>query len=281
MGGHGGLNILPQKSWNVYNRDNRQKVERDEAEAAAAATESARAAASQRMQANVEEMRARRAEVSGEASAAPLRHVNFFEAEELARGNEAAAAEARAADARATARLMPDLQLGRSAAEPRPWYANITAPALRPHGAAATATTTNAPALRQHGAAASAAGGGGGAVGGRSPALLAQPGSQAAERPGSIGRRDSRSRSRSPSRDSSGKKKRKKEKKEKRKRKRRREDDESEAGRRSGGGAAEGGGAALARLREERRRREMLERRRADEVLLDGPSARPSGAVGA
>ena len=30
MGGHGGLNILPQKKWNVYNRDNREIVERDE-----------------------------------------------------------------------------------------------------------------------------------------------------------------------------------------------------------------------------------------------------------
>ena len=29
MGGHGGLNILPQKKWNVYNRDNREKVDRD------------------------------------------------------------------------------------------------------------------------------------------------------------------------------------------------------------------------------------------------------------
>jgi len=30
MGGHGGLNILPQKSWNVYNRDNREKVRKDQ-----------------------------------------------------------------------------------------------------------------------------------------------------------------------------------------------------------------------------------------------------------
>ena len=30
MGGHGGLNILPQKTWNVYRRDNREKVEKDE-----------------------------------------------------------------------------------------------------------------------------------------------------------------------------------------------------------------------------------------------------------
>ncbi len=29
MGGHGGLNILPQKKWNVYNWDNRQIVDKD------------------------------------------------------------------------------------------------------------------------------------------------------------------------------------------------------------------------------------------------------------
>lgn len=30
MGGHGGLNILPQKRWNPYRKDNREKVKRDE-----------------------------------------------------------------------------------------------------------------------------------------------------------------------------------------------------------------------------------------------------------
>lgn len=33
MGGHGGLNILPQKKWNVYNHDNRAIVDRDKKEA--------------------------------------------------------------------------------------------------------------------------------------------------------------------------------------------------------------------------------------------------------
>lgn len=31
MGGHGGLNILPQKKWHVFNYDNRLKVEQDQA----------------------------------------------------------------------------------------------------------------------------------------------------------------------------------------------------------------------------------------------------------
>lgn len=30
MGGHGGLNILPQKRWNVYRPDNREIVAEDE-----------------------------------------------------------------------------------------------------------------------------------------------------------------------------------------------------------------------------------------------------------
>jgi hypothetical protein len=32
MGGHGGLNILPQKKWNVYNWDNREIVDKDKKE---------------------------------------------------------------------------------------------------------------------------------------------------------------------------------------------------------------------------------------------------------
>lgn len=31
MGGHGGLNILPQKKWNVYRQDNQAIVDQDKA----------------------------------------------------------------------------------------------------------------------------------------------------------------------------------------------------------------------------------------------------------
>ncbi|XP_078445894.1 leukocyte receptor cluster-like protein [Wolffia australiana] len=46
MGGHGGLNILPQKRWNVYNFENREKVRKDEE--AAAREEQTKAADSRR-----------------------------------------------------------------------------------------------------------------------------------------------------------------------------------------------------------------------------------------
>ncbi|GMH36451.1 hypothetical protein BSKO_04319 [Bryopsis sp. KO-2023] len=42
MGGHGGLNILPQKRWNVYNQDNRYRVAEDEEKARQKAAEEKR-----------------------------------------------------------------------------------------------------------------------------------------------------------------------------------------------------------------------------------------------
>lgn len=53
MGGHGGLNILPQKSWNVYGRENRLKVSRDEA----AHTEIEKVVAAKQKQADAEQKR--------------------------------------------------------------------------------------------------------------------------------------------------------------------------------------------------------------------------------
>jgi len=60
MGGHGGLNILPQKRWHLYRWDNRLKVERDQREAQekrdAETRESNRAALSDKL----DELRLRR-----------------------------------------------------------------------------------------------------------------------------------------------------------------------------------------------------------------------------
>lgn len=140
MGGHGGLNILPQKSWNVYNRSNRQKVQRDEEEAARQAAEAARRDALEQADVKLANMRARAtnstegAESAGachalsrvtHASLLPGGHVNLFADVEAAQKNAEHEAEVRKADARAIARIMPDLQLDRSASEPIPWYARV------------------------------------------------------------------------------------------------------------------------------------------------------------
>ena len=50
MGGHGGLNILPQKSWNVYRQDNQAKVQKDQAFLQQAKQAQMAKDASQRMQ---------------------------------------------------------------------------------------------------------------------------------------------------------------------------------------------------------------------------------------
>lgn len=49
MGGHGGLNILPQKKWHVYNQDNRERVEADERRARERRDEEETRAASARL----------------------------------------------------------------------------------------------------------------------------------------------------------------------------------------------------------------------------------------
>lgn len=129
MGGHGGLNILPQKSWNVYSRKNREIVARDEAEAARAAADAELAEAAEQAQRRLREMRSRDAGAEG-ADADERRqpgdthaHVNLFSHLEAAeRASERDAARKRE-EARAIARIMPDLDLSKSAREPAPWYA--------------------------------------------------------------------------------------------------------------------------------------------------------------
>ncbi|KAG1354468.1 leukocyte receptor cluster member 1 [Cocos nucifera] len=85
MGGHGGLNILPQKRWNVYNYENREKVRRDEE--AAAREEQLEREQSRRRDAEfrLERLRQARGLSSSSASAAAdtpssdSHHINLFD----------------------------------------------------------------------------------------------------------------------------------------------------------------------------------------------------------
>lgn len=143
MGGHGGLNILPQKSWNVYSCKNRECVAQDEARAAQEEQDAAFAAASDKAGLNLMVMRARAGGMhehvapdgGSDISMGPPpttigAHVNLFADVEAAdRVAEKEAARKRE-DARAVARLMPDLDLSKSAREPAPWYMQAPPPPL-------------------------------------------------------------------------------------------------------------------------------------------------------
>lgn len=117
MGGHGGLNITMQKSYAPYTRKNRERVERDERAQAEAVAAAARAEAAAASELRLEALRA-----SSGVAVAPVEHINFFADVELALHNEQLASEARKREQSLMSRLLPDLQLGRSAAEPKPWY---------------------------------------------------------------------------------------------------------------------------------------------------------------
>jgi len=82
MGGHGGLNILPKKTWNVYNRENIARVRRDESRAQRLEQEQKDAAAQSERDARRAELLSRRHPTSGDADAAASKHVNLFEEEE-------------------------------------------------------------------------------------------------------------------------------------------------------------------------------------------------------
>lgn len=128
MGGHGGLNILPHKSWNVYGTKQRDRVRRDElAHAARLAEERASALEDERDG----RLRALRATASKRDDDGGSRHVNLF-AEE-----EAAAARDFARGMNASSKVRPNDEShagedeglrfgGRDVAgrESAPWYAN-------------------------------------------------------------------------------------------------------------------------------------------------------------
>ena len=129
-GGHGGLNILPQKSWNVYGPAQRQRVRDAEEKAAAeeAAEEAARHDA--RRESNLVALRERASkrrrddelelELDDAEARLPTEHINFF-AEEERELEKLAVEEARA---RARPRDGPneDARLGGFNREDRPWY---------------------------------------------------------------------------------------------------------------------------------------------------------------
>lgn len=94
MGGHGGLNILPQKSWNVYGRKQRERVRRDEEQLE---REQREEAARKEEEEKEKRLRALRGEKEGEEeeekesgrerrveSVHENKHVNFFEEHEKA-----------------------------------------------------------------------------------------------------------------------------------------------------------------------------------------------------
>jgi len=115
MGGHGGLNILPHKSWNVYGAKQRQRVERDERIARE------RAEAEQRE--NDDAARDVRWRALGatamdrdDASA----HVNLFAREEAAATRAVKAGAAARAEAEASGTAFAG---GASRDARKPWYA--------------------------------------------------------------------------------------------------------------------------------------------------------------
>mmetsp|Transcript_14053 Transcript_14053/g.35788 ORF Transcript_14053/g.35788 Transcript_14053/m.35788 type:complete len:220 (-) Transcript_14053:6-665(-) len=122
MGGHGGLNITMQKSYAPYSRKNRERVEKDErelAESLAAAAEKEAIAASALRLAS---MRGDTAPAAPETPAAPREHINLFAVEEAEQLREEAAREKGRREQAHMRSQMPELELGRSAAD-RPWYA--------------------------------------------------------------------------------------------------------------------------------------------------------------
>jgi hypothetical protein len=274
MGGHGGLNILPQKSWNVYNRKNRERVAQDEAQADTAAANARVEAAAEQARKNLQELRARVASEGGDAAPPPLTaegHVNFFADVEAAERNAELEAHKKREEARIVARLMPDLDLSKSCREPRPWY-------VQP-----PEKIDDLPPYSICSSSGSGSGGGGGA---------ALPAPHAAGRKAESDDGGSRRKRRHESDDEGGERRKKHRRHQHQHERRKKHKHERRERRRSASPspAADSGSVdALAQLRQERLERERLEQRRAlqcgssTHAAASAPSGRPaaSSAIGA
>ena len=82
MGGHGGLNILPHKSWNVYGAKQRARVARDEAAAREAREEAAKEALDASRAERLRALRGAATMTSASTIGANDAHVNLFAEEE-------------------------------------------------------------------------------------------------------------------------------------------------------------------------------------------------------
>eukprot|EP00892_Ulva_mutabilis_P010625 jgi/Ulvmu1/7935/UM004_0168.1 len=139
MGGHGGLNILPQKSWNVYGQKNRQKVAEDEA---AEREKQEKDREQQTKGDRVARVNALRKQgpaqegsiVNKEPTEENLRHINFWSQHEAASRNPEAEAE-KAAQLRkrgdpktqtSDARFDERFAVLHGQTGPAPWYARRT-----------------------------------------------------------------------------------------------------------------------------------------------------------
>ena len=88
MGGHGGLNILPQKSWNVYGRKQRERVRRDEEQLEREQREEAARKEEEEKEKRLRALRGEKEEEGEEKETGreslTHKHVNFFENHEKA-----------------------------------------------------------------------------------------------------------------------------------------------------------------------------------------------------
>jgi hypothetical protein len=84
MGGHGGLNILPQKSWNVYGRKQRERVRRDEEQLEREQREEAARKEEEEKAKQLRALRGHKDEEEEKEKESVNKHVNFFEEHEKA-----------------------------------------------------------------------------------------------------------------------------------------------------------------------------------------------------